>query len=307
MKLSIYEFMQHAGRRVDRTLDALLPAPRGASARLSEAMRYSVFNGGKRIRPVLVYAGAVTLNPTLIENFSHADASMTDLDRVACAIECIHAYSLVHDDLPAMDDDALRRGKPTCHIAFDEATAILAGDALQTLAFEQLSQLQDTPAQTIVQLVNDLATAAGSAGMVSGQAIDLAAVNQPRTITALEEMHNQKTGALINCSVMMGARVQGTVDERTLSLLSEFAQTLGLAFQVQDDILDVTSDTQTLGKQQGADEALNKPTYVSLLGLNKAQKKAKELQQQAYHLLDTIDEDTCYLRELMNFVIERSH
>ncbi|MAA72914.1 MAG: (2E,6E)-farnesyl diphosphate synthase [Bermanella sp.] len=271
--------------------------PNADAARLLESMKYSLLNGGKRIRPLLVYASAQACQA----NLNHADYA-------ALAIEMVHAYSLVHDDLPAMDDDDLRRGQPTCHIAFDEACAILAGDALQSEAFSLLSGAIDglLPAQQL-RMVNNLAMASGVYGMAGGQSLDLEAVNQSVDIAYLENMHNHKTGALIKASVLLGAQCQAKLDPQTHDLLSQYADAIGLAFQVQDDILDVTSDTQTLGKTQGADAALNKPTYVSLLGLEGAQQKAAQLHQTALDALAPLGENAKALRQIANYIIERAN
>ncbi len=267
---------------------------------LLNAMRYSLFNGGKRVRPILVYASALAVHSSALESQKKI------LDRVACSLESLHSYSLVHDDLPAMDDDDLRRGKPTCHIAFDEATAILAGDALQTFAFELLSNISDVDSSTQVALIRQLACAAGVQGMVLGQALDLNAVGQDINIAQLETLHRHKTGALIRASVSMGATALNA-DRTQLAALDAYAAAIGLAFQVQDDILDVTTDTHTLGKQQGADIARNKPTYVSLLGLDSARKKARELHEQAVAALEGFGANAHYLRELSAYIIERNN
>ncbi|MGB3609845.1 MAG: (2E,6E)-farnesyl diphosphate synthase [Cellvibrio sp.] len=293
-------FIAECRQRVDSALQHLLPPVSGNGERLREAMRYSLFNGGKRVRPILVYASGRAVSNSLTQ------AQQDSLDTIACALECIHAYSLVHDDLPAMDDDDLRRGKPTCHIAFDEATAILAGDALQTLAFELLSTAPYMDDACKVALLQQLTRASGVHGMVLGQAIDLAAVNHQLDLAQLETMHRHKTGALISASVAMGAIACGA-DETQLAALNTYAAAIGLAFQVQDDILDVTTDTATLGKQQGADIARNKPTYVSLLGLEQARTKAQELHQQALLALAGFDERAQLLRALSAYIIERSH
>lgn len=293
-------FIAECRQRVDSALQNLLPPVSGNGERLREAMRYSLFNGGKRVRPILVYASGRAVSNSLTQ------AQQDSLDTIACALECIHAYSLVHDDLPAMDDDDLRRGKPTCHIAFDEATAILAGDALQTLAFELLSAAPYVDDACKVALLQQLTRASGVHGMVLGQAIDLAAVNHQLDLAQLETMHRHKTGALISASVAMGAIACGA-DETQLAALNTYAAAIGLAFQVQDDILDVTTDTATLGKQQGADIARNKPTYVSLLGLEQARTKAQELHQQALLALAGFDERAQLLRALSAYIIERSH
>ncbi|HSB95036.1 MAG TPA: farnesyl diphosphate synthase [Spongiibacteraceae bacterium] len=264
-------------------------------ARLFEAMRYSLLNGGKRVRPLLVYAAAAAVT-------DQCDAAA--LDGAACAVEYLHTYSLVHDDLPAMDDDDLRRGNPTCHRAFDEATAILAGDALQSRAFELLSQLPSTSADIKLSLINTLAAAAGPRGMVGGQAIDLAAVQQQIDLAHLETMHRLKTGALIRAAVRIGALLAGA-NVRQLAALDSYAAAIGLSFQVQDDILDITSDTATLGKQQGADIARDKPTYPALLGLMEARAKAQALHRQAVAALSGFDTRADRLRQLSAYIVER--
>lgn len=269
------------------------------ASHLVAAMRYSALNGGKRVRPVLVYATA--------EALGYDPVTLPALNNVAAALECIHAYSLIHDDLPAMDDDDLRRGQPTCHKQFDEATAILAGDALQAYAFELITTANGLNSATQLQLVRQLAQAAGACGMVAGQAIDLQSVNRQLLLADLEAMHKAKTGALIEASVLMGAITAGSANDQQLACLSRYAQAIGLAFQVQDDILDVISDTETLGKQQGADIAHNKPTYVSLLGLDVAKAKAEALQQQALASLAQFDNRADPLRQLSAYIIQRLH
>lgn len=310
-------FIADCRLRVDAALHNLLPRVADSGERLREAMRYSLFNGGKRVRPILVYASAYAINhapaperqlgPEQQSSKQQANLKQQQsLDLIACALECIHAYSLVHDDLPAMDDDDLRRGKPTCHIAYDEATAILAGDALQTLAFELLSEAPHLTPDIQISLLQQLTRASGVKGMVLGQAIDLAAVNHQLDLTALETMHRHKTGALICASVTMGARACGA-SIKQIEALEIYAAAVGLAFQVQDDILDVTADTVTLGKQQGADIARNKPTYVSLLGLEQARAKAQELHQQALAAISDLGEGADYLRALSAYIVERNH
>ena len=293
------EFLASCHARVDQALDHYLPLGHDHT-QLREAMRYSLFNGGKRVRPTLAYASALAINSDALTQQSET------LNRVACALESLHSYSLVHDDLPAMDDDDLRRGKPTCHIAFNEATAILAGDALQTLAFELLSEATDIDAKVQIALIRQLANASGVQGMVLGQAIDLASVDKAINLTQLENMHRHKTGALIRASVSMGATALGATDSQ-LNALDIYAAAIGLAFQVQDDILDVVADTETLGKQQGADIARNKPTYVALLGLDGAREKAQELHQQAIVALECFGESANYLRALSAYIIERGN
>lgn len=294
--MSFKDFARVCHERVDAALDEYLP-PGADPTRLREAMRYSLFNGGKRVRPTLVYAAALAVDNQAL------DSHLPLLNRVACALESLHSYSLVHDDLPAMDDDDLRRGKPTCHIAFNEATAILAGDALQTFAFELLSEAE-ADAAVLLALVRQLAAASGARGMVLGQAIDLAAVDKQLDLSQLENMHRHKTGALIRASVSMGATAMGATAAQ-LSALDSYAAAVGLAFQVQDDILDVIADTETLGKQQGADIARNKPTYVALLGLDVARAKAQELHQQALEALADFGESADNLRALSAYIIER--
>lgn len=266
-------------------------------SRLEQAIRYSLLNGGKRVRPLLVYASAAVIS----DNYSPSA-----LDQVASAVEMIHAYSLIHDDLPAMDDDDLRRGQPSCHRAFDDATAILAGDALQARAFEVLSELKGSSPEIQLQLIQRLATASGQTGMVGGQAIDLNAVSREIDIDHLETLHQLKTGALIRASVSMGALFAGAKPEQ-LAALDDYARAIGLAFQVHDDILDIEGDTKTLGKQQGADQALNKPTYPKLLGLEGARDKAHQLHQQAQDALAGFDLRAQPLRELATYIITRSH
>lgn len=295
MQSDFNQFTQQCRARVDNALDRYLPLDEDPT-QLRAAMRYSLFNGGKRVRPILAYAAALAIKPNI---------NLALVDPIAAALECLHSYSLVHDDLPAMDDDDLRRGKPTCHIAFDEATAILAGDGLQTLAFDLLTTI-DLDAPTQIKLIRQLAQGSGVNGMVLGQAIDLAAVDHQLDLAQLETMHRHKTGALIRASVAMGASSAGADDDQ-LTALDDYAATIGLAFQVQDDILDVTSDTATLGKQQGADIARNKPTYVSLLGLDAAKAKATELHRQALDALNGFGESAAPLRQLASYIVQRSN
>ncbi len=295
--MSFVDYSQTCMVRIDNALKHQITSPSAQAKQLQAAAEYSLFNGGKRIRPLLVYATAQALGADL----NHADYP-------AVAVEMIHAYSLVHDDLPAMDDDDLRRGKPTCHIAFDEATAILAGDALQTQAFGVLSQTNTgLSAQQQLSMIQILANSSGLIGMAGGQSLDLEAVDKKVDLEYLENMHLHKTGALIKASVLMGAHCHQDVSPNTLASLANYAQAIGLAFQVQDDILDVVSDTQTLGKTQGADIANNKPTYVSLLGLDGAQNKAKQLHQQAIDSLRPLGNSACHLVDIANYIIERIH
>ena len=286
--------------QVDAQLEQLLPQASGPAEALFAAMRYSVFNGGKRLRPALCFAAANAIGD--------GNANSTgNIAKVAAAVEAIHAYSLIHDDLPAMDDDDLRRGKPTCHIQFDEATAILAGDALQSLAFQQLTELSDLPAETQLELVSMLSRYAGCAGMVTGQAIDLAATGQALQLEQLKIMHGYKTGALIEASVLMGAVATGSASQQQLDALRQFASAIGLAFQIQDDILDVESSTEQLGKQQGSDVANDKSTYTSILGLEQAREQAAELYQQSMASLEVFAERAEPLRQLASFIVNRAY
>ncbi|MEE9101642.1 MULTISPECIES: (2E,6E)-farnesyl diphosphate synthase [Pseudomonas] len=282
--------------RVDAALETLFVAPREELTRIYAAMRYSVVNGGKRVRPLLAYAACEALG-----------GELERADGAACAVELIHAYSLVHDDLPAMDDDDLRRGQPTTHIAFDEACAILAGDGLQTLAFEVIGNADLNPqdAQTRLDMLLILTRAAGSAGMVGGQAIDLESVGRKIDQAALETMHRHKTGALIEASVQLGALASGRAGAADLEALRRYAEAIGLAFQVQDDILDVESDTTTLGKTQGKDQAHDKPTYPALLGLDAAKAYALTLRDQALAALEGFGDSAEPLRALARYIVDR--
>ncbi|MCL4108371.1 UNVERIFIED_CONTAM: hypothetical protein GTU68_065399 [Idotea baltica] len=262
-------------------------------------MRYSVLGGGKRIRAILVYAAGEALN-----------IELEKLDPAAAAIEMLHAYSLVHDDLPCMDDDELRRGKATTHIAYDEATAVLAGDALQTAAFEVLSvKKEGICAENQLNILNILATASGVNGMVKGQAIDLAAVGKTINEDQLEVMHINKTGALIKASVLMASYCNDVVDsaqaETQRVKLADYAESIGLAFQVQDDILDIQSDTETLGKQQGADIAAGKPTYPSIMGMDAAKEKLFKLHEKAIESLKDFGQQADLLREIADYIVKR--
>jgi geranylgeranyl pyrophosphate synthase len=288
------QLLQSYTKQVDAQLEQILPAATGPGAELFEAMRYSVFNGGKRMRPALCFAAA--------EAVSASDSNTT---RVAAAVEMIHAYSLIHDDLPAMDDDDLRRGVPTCHIKFDEATAILAGDALQSLAFKQLSEL-GLPASVSLQLVALLADLGGCNGMVTGQAVDLASTGKQLTADELTYMHNHKTGALIEASILMGAMATNQVSDEQLEALKKYARAIGLAFQIQDDILDVESSTEQLGKSQGSDSDNNKATYTSILGIEKARSEAERLYQQSLEALSLFGDSAQSLRSLAQFIVHRS-
>ncbi|HRJ51165.1 MAG TPA: (2E,6E)-farnesyl diphosphate synthase [Candidatus Thiothrix moscowensis] len=294
--LNVHTRLQAWQDRIEAVLDDVLPPASTHPVRLHEAMRYSVLNGGKRMRPLLVYATGDALGIPL-----------EHLDIPAAAIELIHVYSLVHDDLPAMDDDDLRRGKPTCHKAFDEATAILVGDGLQALAFQILAlhpRLKASPAQRL-RMIEHLGQAAGSRGMVGGQAIDLAAVGKPLSELELENMHIHKTGALIRASVMLAAYSVEAMDALRLQQLDHFAKCIGLAFQVQDDILDVESDTQTLGKTRGADEAAGKPTYPSIIGMAASKAKLQDLYDEALNALASLGDSAKLLREIAEFTVKR--
>lgn len=293
----IHSLMAQCSSRIGQALNHWLPQTQSATARLHEAMRYSVLGGGKHIRPLLVYATGKVVG-----------ASPKNLDAAACAVELIHAYSLIHDDLPAMDDDDLRRGRATCHIAFDEATAILAGDALQSLAFKILvtDPNMNVSDERRIQMVTTLADASGGDGMAGGQAIDLQMVGKKTDLATLEHMHSLKTGALIQASVALGALNSSTISDNVLECLDNYARCIGLAFQIRDDILDVESDTETLGKQQGADIALNKPTYPALLGMEEAKLKAQDLHEEALTYLEKLDLTTDPLRWISEYIVRRN-
>ena len=291
-------FQRHYRQRIDQLLQQHIDAQPELCPTLKAAMRHGLLLGGKRVRPFLVYATGQLLG-----------VADDILDAPAAAIVCIHAYSLIHDDLPAMDDDDLRRGHPTVHKAFDEATAILAGDALQTLAFSILS---DTPLPTPLlanqlQMVSQLARASGYQGMCGGQALDLAAEGQKVGLAALEQIHRHKTGALIECAVTLGALCHHALPPAELAALQQYAAAIGLAFQVQDDILDITGDTATLGKPQGSDQALDKSTYPALMGLEQAQAMARDLHRQALAALATLPYNTHILRAFADYVVERTY
>lgn len=284
--------------RVDAALLDRLPESDAPSTQLPVAMKYAVTNGGKRVRPVLAYATGKALGIPLQR-----------IDTPACALEMLHAYSLVHDDLPAMDDDDLRRGKPTCHKAFDEAIAILAGDALQALAFTLLALNPDPELSDRAKLlmIQELGNASGAEGMAAGQAIDLEAVGQKLDLAQLENMHRHKTGALIRASVLIPAMMAVQPDDAVLKKLDDYACAVGLCFQIVDDILDVVSDTETLGKTQGADMALNKPTYPALLGLEGARAHARNMHNGAIAALQGLGSDFDELRMLSAYIVERTH
>ena len=279
---------------VEEALARLLPPAERAPARLHQAMRYTVLGGGKRIRPLLVFAAG---------DLFGADAAA--LARAACALEMIHAYSLVHDDMPCMDDDALRRGKPTVHVAYDEATALLVGDALQAQAFAVLAETAGIPAERLLAMLRELATAAGPAGMCGGQAIDLDSVGLSLTLAQLERMHQLKTGALLRASVLLGALCASTLDAPEQAALNTYANAIGLAFQVVDDVLDATADSATLGKTAGKDAAANKPTYVSILGLEPSRVLAEKLRCDAQEALAPFGHKAQRLRELADLIVQR--
>nr|WP_314741071.1 (2E,6E)-farnesyl diphosphate synthase [uncultured Haemophilus sp.] len=295
MTYSLSTDLADVQQRINHFLSSQLEPLQSHQAPLAEAMAYAVLLGGKRVRPFLMYATARMLG-----------VAAEKVDASAGAMESIHAYSLVHDDLPAMDDDALRRGKPTCHIAFDEATAILAGDALQSFAFQLIAEDEHlTPLQKVSQ-IQSLAKAAGAEGMCLGQNLDLLAEDKAVSLAELELIHRNKTGALIVASVLMGFNLSDYAQDKQIETqLTRYAQAIGLAFQVQDDILDVIGETDKIGKTAGADEQHNKSTYPKLLGLAGAQQKAQQLYQTAIDALNELDFDTTALKELADFIIHR--
>jgi farnesyl diphosphate synthase len=286
----------HYTERVAEKLDAVLPPAGQAPKRLHDAMRYAVFNGGKRVRPLLVYAAGECLG--VDENV---------LDAPAAALELIHAFSLVHDDLPAMDDDDLRRGKPTLHRQFDEATAILAADALQPLAFRVLADLNDVAPGTRTRLVKLVADACGSIGMTGGQSMDLAAEGQSLTAEEIETMYALKTGALIHAAVVSASCLSEALSADQESAIDAFGRTIGVAFQIKDDILDVEGDTEVIGKKAGADERLGKATYPGLLGIEQARHRCNSLLQSALEQLDDFGADAESLRWLARYIVDRGN
>lgn len=292
------DFQSWVGTRlnlVEATLKKVLPGPDIAPQRLHEAMRYAVLDGGKRVRPLLAFAAG---------ELAHADDERVAL--AACAVELIHAYSLVHDDLPCMDDDVLRRGKPTCHVEYDEPTALLVGDALQSLAFQLISEYRLAPDPEIqLDMIRRLAAAAGSRGMAGGQAIDLAAIDQTLTVPELEFMHIHKTGALIRAATLLGARCGNGLGEQDLGRLDQYAKSIGLAFQVVDDVLDAEASTATLGKTAGKDAQQNKPTYVSVLGVARSKGFAADLREQALAAIENFGDRALRLKELADFIVLR--
>ena len=302
MKSDFADFIQASKSHVDHKLTELavdhIEAIGGIQPsldRLFHASQYSLTNGGKRVRAMLVYSACRAVSP-------HRE--IADLDLVACSIEMMHSYSLVHDDLPAMDDDDLRRGRPSCHKAYDEPTAILVGDGLQARAFELIADACEFSEYQRLSMIKALAAAAGLQGMVGGQAIDIAAVDSALTLAQLEAMHALKTGALIQAALAMGGIAAGASDGQ-LAALEEYGSNIGLAFQVVDDILDVEADTATLGKTQGKDRDANKPTYVKLMGLKGAKAEAKRLLEAALAALNEFGESANHLRDLARYIVER--
>lgn len=287
-------WMKAVQANAENALDRFLPAADEVPAKLHDAMRYTTLGGGKRVRPLLVHASGALFG-------AEPDA----LARAASAVEMIHVYSLVHDDMPCMDDDALRRGKPTVHVAYDEATALLVGDALQAQAFEVLAGTTTVPAARTVTMLRLLAEAAGTKGMCGGQAIDLDSVGISLTLEQLERMHQLKTGAMLRVSVLLGALAGRDLASHEQEALVAYSRAIGLAFQVVDDILDATADSATLGKTAGKDAADNKPTYVSILGLAPSQALAEQLRQQAHDALAPFGEQALRLREIADLIVQR--
>ena len=296
MPTSFENRIAHYTARVADALDNALPPASGSPKRLHDAMRYAVFNGGKRVRPLLVYATGECLG-----------IRKELLDAPAAAIELIHAFSLVHDDLPAMDDDDIRRGKPTLHRQFDEATAILAADAMQPLAFSILAGIPEVPAETRTRLVKLVADAAGSIGMTGGQSMDLTAEGKTLSAEEIEHMYALKTGALIYASVASASLLDDNLEEHHASAIDAFGRTIGIAFQIKDDILDVEGDTEVIGKQSGADERLEKATYPGLVGIDEARERCASLLRSSLEQLDDFGDDAEPLRWLARFIVERGN
>jgi len=289
------EYIKSLQDRASAVLEARLNF-KGHSDRLVDAIHHAVHGGGKRIRPLLCYASAQAVGGTL-----------NQADNCACAVELMHAYSLVHDDLPAMDNDELRRGQPTSHIKFDEATAILAGDALQSLAFELLANAEDIDPSSSLEMIRILSEAAGWKGMVAGQCLDIESAGKIKNEEDLALMHRLKTGALITASVKMGAISTGLASTKSLAQLEIFANCMGLAFQIKDDILDVEGETEVLGKQQGQDQSLNKPTYPAILGLEEARGRMLALFEEGTQALDSFGMNAEKLKGIASYIIERRH
>lgn len=293
--INFIDTLQTYRERVDNTLIKAINSA-NASMLLQKAMHYSALNSGKRLRPILVYCVGHSLGQTL-------DA----LDSIAAAIECVHCYSLIHDDLPAMDNDQLRRGKPTVHIAFGEATAILAGDALQTMAFDLLSIKNKCIAADLqLKIIQTLASHAGASGMIGGQSLDLLAEGKKISADEMEHIHHLKTGSLIKASVVMGALGAACTDEKILSTLEKFSEKMGLAFQLQDDLLDIIGNTKNIGKQTGQDIKHNKATYAILFGIEHTQNRVKSLMNEAITLLQSLPHDTTFLQQLCEFLMSRN-
>jgi farnesyl diphosphate synthase len=293
MKAGFESWMKTVQLDMEQALLQHLPSVRKVPQRLHEAMHYAVLDGGKRVRPLLVFAAGTLF-----------DADDDELARAAAAVEMIHAYSLVHDDMPCMDDDALRRGKPTVHVKYDEATALLVGDALQAQAFDVLSSGQLAPQRQLAML-RLLAQASGSLGMCGGQAIDLASVGLQLSLDELEQMHRLKTGALLRASVLLGALAGKNLSQDETQALDAYARAIGLAFQVVDDVLDATADSVTLGKTAGKDAADNKPTYVSILGLEASRALAEKLRDDAHRALEQFGEKARHLRDIADLIVQR--
>lgn len=293
MSFSFESFQAECRQRVDRLMREYLDTVEFPCPDLAEAIRYVLLAGGKRVRPLLVFAGCRALG-----------GNLADADDAACAVEFIHAYSLIHDDLPALDNDDLRRGRPTLHKAFDEATAILAGDALQSMAFEILCRPGEGNGNRL-RMARELAAAAGPAGMVGGQMRDMAADGKEVSMTALETTHLLKTGALIRASVLLGGLSSGQATREQLERLLDYASHIGLAFQIQDDILDVVADTDTLGKPQGSDRDQNKNTYATLLGLDAARARTRQLAAEAAGAVEGFGENAAPLHHLAAYIVER--
>lgn len=291
---AIEEVLDQYANRVNQQLENCLPEETDPPTSLHQAMRYAVLGGGKRIRPALLYATGEALG-----------TKQEKLDTSACAVELMHSYSLIHDDLPAMDNDDLRRGLPTCHKAFNEATAILAGDAIQALAFAILANAAASSRQR-VKLIQLLAESSGSLGMAGGQAIDLASVNKQLSKHEIEAMHRLKTGALIKASVLMAVTASEINDPAIFKRFAHFADCIGLAFQIRDDILDIQAETKVLGKPQGSDAAQNKPTYPSVVGLERAKSVANDLLQQALNEMHALDFQWQPLRAVSNYMVTRN-
>lgn len=298
MLIDLADLQLHTQQHINQLLGQCVDHLDDNAPRLKSAMRYALLAGGKRLRPFLLYSTGKMLG-----------VAQQDLDVAAVALECIHAYSLVHDDLPAMDDDHMRRGQATCHIAYDEATAILAGDALQTLAIEQLAHapMSAHGDSKRLALIKALSTASGYTGMCGGQAMDLAATGTVISQQQLELLHNKKTGALISCAVNMACLLAQDLPQQDAKQLFMYSQLIGLAFQVQDDILDVVGDSQTLGKPQGSDQQQDKSTFPAMLGLQGAQDYLQDLQQQALQALHTLPYNSATLDAFTHYIGQRNH